>query len=123
LSILDVGAHEDILNLLSHVILTEHLVTFVKDENLKVIELHHLVPAKLHDSAWCSNDDVWRLWPFQYLNILLNGNSSKENFGSDVGEMFSESFNFFLDLVSQLSDITQNQNSSWLWLFFQLLQD
>jgi hypothetical protein len=63
------------------------------------------------------------LWPFKNFNIFLHLDSPKEDFRSDVWQMFGEPFHFFFDLVSEFSDVTENQCRTRLWVFFKLLQN
>jgi hypothetical protein len=54
----------------------------------------------------------------------LDWDSTKNDSGSYVFEIFGESIEFLLDLESKLSDIAKDQSLIWLWVaFINVLQD
>ena len=78
---------------------------------------------KSQDSTRSTNDDMWRFWTLQYLFIFFNWNSTVEDFGNNVREMFCETKHFILDLESKFSDIAQDQSSCWLRILFKLMKN
>ena len=52
------GEAEDILNVASHVQLLQHLVAFVQDEMLDVLQVERAVSGQRQNPAWGADDDV-----------------------------------------------------------------
>jgi len=107
----------------SHVVLAEHLVALVQHEELEVVEVEILLLAELHHSSGSSNHDVGLLVALQDLDVFALGHSAVEHLGDHVGQILGESSDFFFDLVSQLTGVTQNQSGVRLGVLLQLLED
>lgn len=88
----------------------EHFVALIENEDLKVgkIEIASLYEGK--DSSWGSNDDVGLLDTLEEGDVLLNGNTTVDNFGSDVGELGLESNELLLDLIGKLSVVAEDKS-------------
>lgn len=59
---------------------------------------------------------------FKHFLVLFNGDTTINGFGLDIGSIFSESFELFLDLVSQFASVTQHQGTLRFWIFLQTVQ-
>lgn len=120
--------HEDLLDLLSHGGFVEHLVALVQDEMLQVIQLQSWIlcwgAAEGLDSTWSTYYDVWGSFlVFQNLLVLRDWDTAKEDLLSQVTEVLGESIKLLLDLVGELSRVTQNEGGGWLGVVVELLQD
>ena len=73
---LRVGAHENTLNLLSHIDLVEHLIALIQHEYLKVLEVESLLLDQGEDTSGSTNDDVRWFQSLEDLLILTDGNTS-----------------------------------------------
>ena len=60
---------------------------------------------------------------FQNLLILLDWYTAEKDLLSNVWEILRESVCLLLDLVGQLSRVTQNKGGCWLGVIIELLQD
>jgi hypothetical protein len=120
--------HEDFLDLLPHGGLIEHLVALVQNEMLQVIQLQNWIlwwgAAEGLDSTWSTYYDMrGSFLVFQNLLILLDWYTAEKDLLSNVWEILRESVCLLLDLVGQLSRVTQNEGGCWLGVIIELLQD
>ena len=60
---------------------------------------------------------------FQNLLILLDWYTAEKDLLSNVWEVLRESVCLLLDLVGELSRVTQNEGGCWLGVIIELLQD
>lgn len=95
---------------------------------LQVIQLQSWVlwwgAAEGLDSTWSTYYDMrGPFLVFQNLLVLLDWDTAEEDLLSDVWEVLGESVSLFLDLVGQLSRVTQNEGGCGLGVVVQLLQD
>lgn len=114
---------EDLLHVSSHINLVEHLVTLVNNESLDVAETEVLVSDEGMKSTGSGDNHVRRgLLVLDQLNVLLDGGSSVENGGLDVGQVLGESGVLVHDLVGQLSGVTENDNRALAGNGLELLE-
>jgi hypothetical protein len=113
------------LNLRSHVGLIKHLIALIQDKHVEVIKVENTFFDESKNSSWGSNNNMrGSCWIFENLFVFLDWDSTKNDSGSNVFEIFGESIEFLLDLESKLSDIAKDQSLIWLWVgFINLLQD
>lgn len=117
------GHSENLLDISSHINLVEDLVTLIDDKGLDVAESQVLVSDQGVQSAGGSDNDVGGgLLVLDQLNVLLDGGTSIEDGGLDVGQVLGESGVLVHDLVGQLSGVTQNDNGALAGHGLQLLQ-
>jgi hypothetical protein len=96
---------------------------------LQVIQLQSWIlwwgAAEGLDSTWSTYYDMWGSCRVpQDLLILLDWYTAEEDLLSNVFHVLrGEPVELFLDLVGQLSRVTQNEGGCWLGVFVQLLQD
>ena len=99
--------------------LIQHLVTLIENESFDVAEAQILVSNEGVQTTGCSDNDVRMcLFILEYLDILLNGSSTVEDCGLDVGHVLAESKVFVLNLVRQFAGVAHNEYgcfaSDWL---------
>ena len=90
--------------------LFQHLVTFIKDEVLDMLEIKCFLACQSQYSARCANDNVWAVG-LEGLLVLLDADATKEHWNFDVIHVFRKSFILFRDLKGQLSCVAHNQHT------------
>lgn len=73
------------------------------------------------DSTWGSYNDVWRLDALEHLHLVLNGLTSVNDLCSNIWEIFCESSELVLDLISELSSVTKDKSGDGLGVIWQLV--
>lgn len=91
--------------------LFQHFVTLIKDKMLDMLQIEGLLSCKCQDSSRGSHDDV-RTVGFEYLLVLLDANSSKENCNLDVTHVLTEPFILFVNLEGQFSSVAHYQHAN-----------
>lgn len=94
-----------------HTNLVKHLVTLIENEDLAASEAEVLVADQGVQTAGGGNDDVWvGVLVLQDLGVLLDGGSTVEDSGLDLGHVLAESGVLVLDLVGQLTSVAHDEN-------------
>jgi len=68
---------------------------------------------------------MWSLlWIFKQLDVVIDRHSSVKGCASDLLQVLCEPIELLLDLVSELSGVTQNESGRWLGLILvDLVED
>lgn len=100
----------------------EHLVALVENEDLEVGEVEVALLDKSEDSPGGANDDVGLLETLEEGDVLLDGDTSEDDFGSDVRGVLEEADEFFVDLIGKLSVVAQDHGRDGLGVLRKLLE-
>jgi len=87
----------------------KHFVTFIKDEELEVLEVQDLVVYQLQNTTRSTNHNVRVFCSFQQVLVLVDRNASIEDGSSDARQVLAETVEFVANLVSQLSCVAEHQ--------------
>lgn len=91
--------------------LIEHLIALIEDESFDIPQRKFLLADQSVQATGCANDDVRvRLRVRQNLNVLLHRGSAVKDSSLDVRKVFAESSILILDLISELSGVTHDEN-------------
>lgn len=75
-----VSSHEDLLNLGSHVCFVQHLIAFVQNEDLEVVQFESLFLDQSKDSSWGTNDNMRALFfIFEEFLVILYWDSTEDD--------------------------------------------
>jgi hypothetical protein len=89
----------------------QHLVALIEDKDLDAAKSEVLIPHERVQSTWgCHKNVGVRLLVLQNLGILLDGGSSVEHCGLDIGHVLAEASILVLDLVGQLTSVAHDQH-------------
>ena len=98
--------------------LGQHLVAFVENEDLEVVERHGFFNTQLSHSAWSSDDNVWAfLWVLEQFFVFLCWNTTVEDSGSDLWHVLGESHDLLMNLEGEFFHITEDHCLNWLEVF------
>lgn len=103
--------------------LFEHLVALIENEDLEVGEVEVTLLNESEDSARGADNDVGSLETLEHLDVVNNGDTAINNFGSHVLELSLESVELFVDLVGELSVVAENDGRHRLGVFRELMKD
>ena len=112
---------EDLLHVLAHVELLEHLVALVEDEVLDVRRDEVAVADQLEHAAGRAHDDVRRLRLEDAL-VLRGGHAAVEDLGLHVGQVAREALELVGDLVGELARVAQDDGADLRLLGLELVQ-
>lgn len=101
--------------------LVKHLITFIKDKVLQMLEIKRLVANQSQDPSRSSNDNVGAI-VFQSCFIFCNSHPSKEHSNLDPIHVFAEPLIFLADLEGQFSGVTHDKHGNLFVHNFQLLK-
>lgn len=91
--------------------LVEHLVTLIKNEDANASETQSLVADQsLETTGGTDNDVRASVLALESLDVVLDGSTTVEDTGLDVGHVLAESVVLVSDLVGQLTSVTHNNN-------------
>ena len=76
----------------------------------------------MKDAAWCTHNNVRRVWTLQEFLLLLDWLSTENFFNAHVGHEFGETSKFSLDLMGKLTSVGQHYGSAGLWVVTQAVQ-
>lgn len=101
--------------------LIEHLVALIEDEVTDAAEAKGLIAHKGFETPGSTNDDVGAVvLVLEGLDIVLDGHSTVENAGLDVGQVLAEPVVLIANLVGQFTSVAHNDNRDlaidWLYL-------
>lgn len=95
----------------THTDLVEHLVALVENKGLNVAEGQLLVANEGVQTTGGGNHDVGvGILARQDVEILLDGSTTVEDRGLDVGQVLGETGVLVLDLVGKLTSVTHDQD-------------
>ena len=103
--------------------LIQHLVTFVKNEDLHASETKLLVADQRVQPTGCGNDYV-RMSVFvrKRFYVLLHGRSTVKDPSLDVWKVFAEPGIFVLDLVGEFARVTHDKSGTLAGHWLDLLK-
>lgn len=101
----------------------KHFIALVEYEDLQVGQIEVSSLYKLLDSAWCSHNDVRLLNALEKSNVLVDGHTTIDNLGSNVGKLLLESVELLLDLIGELSVVAENKGRARLGVLGKLMKD
>jgi hypothetical protein len=91
--------------------LVKHLVTLIEDEGLDIAQGELLVTDQGVQTTGGGDNDVGvGLLVLEDLNVLLDGGTTEENIGLDVGEVLGETSVLVLDLVGQFAGVAHHED-------------
>lgn len=100
--------------------LFKHLVAFIQNKMLGVLEIQSLLSRQRQDPARCSHDDVGAVG-LEDLLIFLDANSAEEHSNLDIIHVLTKPLVFFVYLESQLTCMAHNQHANLAVDWLQLL--
>mmetsp|Transcript_5810 Transcript_5810/g.12664 ORF Transcript_5810/g.12664 Transcript_5810/m.12664 type:complete len:340 (+) Transcript_5810:682-1701(+) len=115
------GRLEDLLHVLAHVELLEHLVALVEDEVLDVLGDEVLVPHHLQHTSRRADDNV-RRFVLQDALVLSDRHATVEDGRLDVGQVSLETVELVVDLVGQLARVAEHKGANLRLLGLELMQ-
>lgn len=101
----------------------KHFVTLVKDEDLEVGKVEVTSLDEGEHSSWGSNNDVWLFETLEQSDVLIDRNTTIDDLSSHVGELSLESQELLLDLISELSVVTENESRARLRVLGKLMEN
>lgn len=103
--------------------LIQHLVTFVKNEDLYTSETELLVADQCVQPTRCGDDDV-RVGVFvcQCLDVLLHRRSTVKDSSLDIWKVLAEPGIFVLDLICEFTGVTHDESGALARHWLDLLK-
>lgn len=103
--------------------LVKHLVALVENKGLDITERELLVTDQSVQTTGRRDDDVGvGLRARQNLDILLDGSTTVENRGLDIGQVLGETGVLVLDLVGQLASVAHHEDGALAGNGLQLVE-
>lgn len=103
--------------------LVKHLVALIKDENTDATQAQELVADQSVKPARSSDNDVRvSILALQDLGVFLDGSTTVEHTGLDVGHVLGESIVLIANLECQLTGVAHDQNRALAGDRLHLLQ-
>jgi len=115
------GGFENVLNIASHVELFQHFVALVQDKVLDVLQVQLSASHQSENSAWSSDDDVWRILS-KRLSVVLHWHTAKEDSDLDVVQVLTEPLVLFADLEGELTSVAENDGGDLAVDWLDLLE-
>lgn len=93
--------------------LVEHLVALIEDEHADTAETEVLVAHQSVETTGSTDDDVGvGLLVLEDLGILLDGSTTVEDAGLDVGHVLAETVVLVADLEGELTSVAHDQDGA-----------
>lgn len=86
-----------------------------------MFQIKGLLSRQCQYSSRCTDNDVWAVG-LQYLLILLDVNSSKENCNLDITHVLTKPFILLMNLECQLSRVAHDQHTDLAINWLKLLE-
>lgn len=103
--------------------LVKHLIALVQDEHADISETQVLVTDKSIETTRGADDDVGvSLLVLQELSVFLDGGTTVEHAGLDVGHVLAEAVVLVTNLEGQFAGVAHNQNRALSGNRFNLLE-
>mmetsp|Transcript_23196 Transcript_23196/g.59619 ORF Transcript_23196/g.59619 Transcript_23196/m.59619 type:complete len:325 (+) Transcript_23196:629-1603(+) len=112
---------EDVLHVLAHVELLEHLVALIEDEVLDLAEVEVLVARKRQHAPRRADEDVRRV-RLEDLLVLGDGHATVEDARLDVGQVPGEPHKLVVDLEGQLARVAHHDHRRLCLFGLELVQ-
>ena len=91
--------------------LVKHLVTLIKNESLDVAERQFLIPNQVVETTGGRDHNVRvSLLVLEELNVLLDGGTTVEDGGLNVGKILGETSVLILNLVGQFTGVAHDKD-------------
>jgi hypothetical protein len=91
--------------------LVEHLIALIENEDANASETKSLVTDKSLKTAGSTNNDVGAsLLVLQGLNVLLDGSTTVEDTGLDIGHVLAEAVVLVANLVGELTSVAHDHH-------------
>mmetsp|Transcript_28086 Transcript_28086/g.68097 ORF Transcript_28086/g.68097 Transcript_28086/m.68097 type:complete len:241 (-) Transcript_28086:832-1554(-) len=112
---------EDLLHILAHVELFQHLIALIENEVLDTLRVQIFVAAQLQHTAGRSDDDVGRLGLEDAL-VLGDGHATIEHFRLNVRQVSAEPLKLVGDLIGELASVAKDESTNSCFFRLQLVQ-
>jgi hypothetical protein len=102
---------ENVLHISAHVRLVEHLVTLVEDKDANAAKSQSLVTDKSLETTRSTDNDMRASFlVLERLHVGLDGSTTIEDTGLDVGHVLAETVVLVADLVGQLTSVAHDNH-------------
>jgi hypothetical protein len=90
---------------------------------LQVRQVEVLLLSQSEDSAGGAHNNVRGLHSLEYLDVVSDGQATVEDLSLHLRQVLSESGELILDLVCELTGVTDDESRAGLGVFWQLMQN
>ena len=102
--------------------LFKQFVAFIENKESQLFKVDQLSSVQIEDSSGGTDKDGGVLGEF--FLILFEGDTTVEDLGLDAGQVFAESFEFSVDLVSKFLDVDKDDSRERIgFLGIETLED
>lgn len=101
----------------------KHFIALIEDEDLEIWEVKVTFLDKCQNSSWCTNNYMRLLKTFQESDMFIDWHSTINDLSPDIWKLSRESGKLFLDLISELSIVTQDKCRAWFRCVWKLMED